>query len=138
MTTQTKTTTRLLWTAQVLLALLFAFAGVMKFVMSPEDMQQGPIALPLAFLRFIGAAEVLGALGLLLPALLHVRTELTALAASGLTVIMIGASVITVMTMGVAPALFPFIVCVIAAAVAVGRWQPLALRRARKPAWQIN
>src|SRR4051812_35813568 len=96
-----KTTNRLLWTAQVLVALLFLFAGVMKFIMPPEKMQEGPVVLPLAFLYFIGVCECLGALGLLLPGLTRVRTSLTPLAAAGLTIIMIGAVVVSIMGMGV-------------------------------------
>src|SRR4051812_22223827 len=48
------------WTAQALLALLFVFAGTMNFLMPAEKMQSGPIALPLAFIYFIGVMEVLG------------------------------------------------------------------------------
>jgi uncharacterized membrane protein YphA (DoxX/SURF4 family) len=124
-------TNRLLWTAQIILALLFLFAGVMKFVMPVEKMQ-GPIALPLAFIRFIGTAETLGALGLILPGLFHIRTALTPLAASGLVVIMTGATVLTIASMGVAPALFPFIVGVIATSVAYGRWRVVPLRDGRR------
>jgi uncharacterized membrane protein YphA (DoxX/SURF4 family) len=122
-----KNTNRLLWTAQILIALLFLFAGVMKFVMPVEKMQ-GPIALPLAFIRFIGTAETLGALGLILPGLFHIRTSLTSLAASGLVIIMIGATVVTLLGMGVAPALFPLVVGVIAALIAYGRWRVVPLR----------
>ena len=43
-----KVTNRAVWTFQSLLALLFVFAGSVKFMMPPEKMQ-GPIALPLAF-----------------------------------------------------------------------------------------
>jgi uncharacterized membrane protein YphA (DoxX/SURF4 family) len=117
---------RLLWTAQILLALLFLFAGAMKFVLPPEKLQ-GPIALPLAFIRFIGTAEVLGALGLILPGLLRIRVELTPLAAAGLVIIMTGATVLTVAGMGVAPALLPFIVGAIATTIAYGRWRVVPL-----------
>jgi hypothetical protein len=122
-----KTTDRILWTAQTLLALLFLFAGVTKLVMPIEKME-GPITFPLAFLRFIGVAETLGALGLILPGLLRVWTTLTSLAASGLVVIMIGATTITIVGMGVAPALFPLIVGLVAATIAYERWNPLARR----------
>src|SRR5215472_7107025 len=46
-----------LWTVQVLLALVFLFAGGLKLVL-PIEMLKGPIALPGAFLRFLGTAEV--------------------------------------------------------------------------------
>src|SRR5580765_2328124 len=94
-----KTADRLLWTAQVLLALLFLFAGIMKLVMPIEKMQ-GPITFPISFIRFIGIAETLGALGLILPGLLHIRTVLTSVAAAGLVIIMIGATAVTIIGMG--------------------------------------
>src|SRR5262245_9248240 len=73
----------LLWTIQGLLALLFLFAGVMKLVM-PIEMLTKDTTLPGLFLRFIGVAEVLGALGLILPGLLRIRPGLTPFAAAGL------------------------------------------------------
>jgi uncharacterized membrane protein YphA (DoxX/SURF4 family) len=59
-----------LWVVQVALAALFLFAGGMKLVLPLEKMA-GPPALPGALLRFIGVAEVCGALGLVLPGLLR-------------------------------------------------------------------
>lgn len=116
---------RCLWTAQTLVALLFLFAGSMKFVL-PAAQMQGPVALPIAFLRFIGVCECAGALGLLLPGLLRVRTSLTPLAAAGLTVIMVGATVISAVG-GVAMAVLPAIVGVVTAAIAYGRARVLPL-----------
>jgi len=87
----------LLWVLQVLLAMLFTFAGVMKFVMSVEEMTK-QIALPGWFLHFIGVAEILGAIGLVLPGILRIRTGLTPLAAAALAVIMIGATAVNLKT----------------------------------------
>src|SRR3982751_2377006 len=101
-----QTANRLLWTAQIVVGLLFLFAGSMKFIMPPEKMQQGPVVFPLAFLYFIGACECLGAVGLLLPALTRVQTFLTPLAAAGLTIIMIGAVAVSVLAMGPAAGIF--------------------------------
>jgi len=107
-----------LWTVQVLLAALFLFAGVTKLVM-PVEALTAQSELPGGFLRFIGAAECLGAIGLILPGVLGIRRELTPLAAAGLVVIMIGA---TVLSLGQGPlALIPFAVGVLAAFVACGR-----------------
>ncbi len=110
-----------LWTVQALLALTFLFAGGMKLVISTEDLTKD-FPLPGLFLRFIGACEVLGAFGLILPGLLRIRRGLTPLAASGLVIIMIGATVITIASMGVAPAVIPFVVGLLAAFVAYNRW----------------
>jgi|ERR1043166_2173495 uncharacterized membrane protein YphA (DoxX/SURF4 family) len=111
-----------LWIVQALLALLFMFAGVMKFVMSVEEMTK-ELPLPGWFLHFIGVCEILGALGLILPRLTGIRPSLTPLAAAGLVIIMIGATVITIMTNGIAMALLPFVVGILAAFVTYGRWR---------------
>ena len=63
----------LLWVIQGVLAALFLFAGGVKLVLPVEAMQQGPVPLPEPFLRFIGVAEVCGALGLILPWALRIR-----------------------------------------------------------------
>lgn len=98
-----------LWTVQVLLALLFLFTGGVKLAL-PVEMLTKQMPLPGWFVRFIGAAEVLGALGLVLPGLLRVRQSLTPLAAAGLTVIMAGATVLTLAHGGAATALAPLVV----------------------------
>ena len=99
----------LLWTIQGLLAGLFLFAGGAKLAMPVAVLEQ-TTKLPGAFMRFIAVAELLGALGLVLPGLLRVTPGLTRLAAAGLVIIMIGATILTAATQGIAPALFPFVV----------------------------
>ena len=80
--------------------------------------------LPGLFLRFIGVAEVLGAIGLILPGLLRIRPGLIppgrrrpgdrhAIGATGLT-LAVG---------DVAMALIPLVVGLLAAFVAYGRWR---------------
>src|SRR5512135_882625 len=116
-----------LWIVQALLALLFLFAGGMKLVLPIEEMTK-EIAMPGWFLRFIGVAEVLGAIGLVFPWLLQLRPGLTPLAAAGLVIITVGATVTTLMTDDVLMALFPLAAGVLAAFVIYGRWW-LAPRR---------
>src|SRR5215203_2554794 len=100
-----------LWIIQGLLALTFLFAGGLKLILPLEVMtEQMPLSLPGLFLRFIAVAEVLGAIGLILPGLLGIRPGLTPLAASGLAIIMIGTTVITLAGGNVARALIPFMV----------------------------
>lgn len=112
-----------LWIIQVLLALLFLFAGVTKFVIPIEEMtKQMPVALPGLFLQIIGVFEVLGGLGLILPGLLRIKTWLTPLAAAGLTIIVIGATVIS-MKLGFAAAFLPLLTALLSAFVAYGRWR---------------
>ncbi len=115
-----KSANRLLWTAQIVLAALFLFAGVSKLVM-PLDAMQGPIALPGLFIRFIGTVETLGALGLVLPGLFRIAQLLTPLAACGLVGVMTGATVLTILGMGVLPSLVPFVVGLIALSIFYGR-----------------
>ena len=111
-----------LWVVQGLLAALFLFTGGMKLVL-PLEALKGPVPLPGWFMRFLGVAEVLGALGLILPGLLRIRPGLTPLAAAGLVIIMIGATVINLMGGGVVPALISFVVGLLAAFIAYGRWR---------------
>ena len=113
--------TYVLWVVQVLLALLFLFAGVSKLIMSIEEMTRD-IHLPGPFLRFIGVVEILGAIGLILPSWLRIRPGLTPLSAAGLVIIMIGATVLS-LTLGITLALVPFVVGLLAAFVAYGRWK---------------
>jgi DoxX-like protein len=115
----------LLWMVQGLLAVIFLFAGGMKLIL-PLETLKGSMPLPGLFMRFIGVAEVLGAIGLVLPWLLWIRPILTPVAAGGLVIITTGATVITLLGGGVAPALFPLIVAVLSASVAHGRWRPAA------------
>ena len=125
--------TYILWIIQGLLALIFLYAGGIKLVLPIEVMtQQMPVPLPGAFLRFIGVAEVLGAIGLILPGLLGIRPGLTPLAACGLVIIMIGATVLTLAGFvpgGVALALIPLVVGILSAFVAYGRWRLAPYRR---------
>ena len=118
---------RLLWIVQALLALLFLLAGGTKLVMSAAELT-GQTSIPAGFLRFIGVLEILGALGLVLPGVLRIRTALTPLAAAGLSIIMIGAVVVTIQTMGAAVATLPFVTGALALFVAYGRWRLAPLR----------
>ena len=111
-----------LWIVQALLAALFLFAGVMKFVM-PLDQLEAQAGMPGLFLRFIGVLETLGGLGLILPGLLRIRPGLTPLAAAGLVVIMIGATVTTILSGQILASLMPLAVGILAAFVAYGRWR---------------
>ena len=114
-----------LWIIQVLLALLFLFAGGTKLVLPIDVMKSmgspNQVILPGLLIRFIGVCEVLGGLGLILPGLLRIRRGLTPLAAAGLVLIMVGAVVLTFIGDGVRPSVFPLLVALLLAFVAYGR-----------------
>ena len=120
MSISTKQRGAVLWVIQGLLAALFLFAGGFKLAL-PLAALAKVSPLPAPFLKFIGACEVTGALGLILPGLLRIRTDLTPLAAAGLVIIMTGATVATVATQGVAPAALPLAVGILAGVVALSR-----------------
>jgi len=114
---------RALWIVQFLLAFLFLFSGVMKFVMPVDEMLQGmPEALASgAFIHFIGVCEILGGIGLVLPALLRIKPGLTPLAAACLVIIMIGAVIVSLPQGPVAA--IPLVTGLLAGFVAFGRWK---------------
>jgi len=113
---------RALWIVQGLLALVFIVAGGVKLVMPLKALTE-QLPLPGPFVRSIGAAELLGAIGLILPGVLRIRPALTPLAAAGLLIVMIGATAFTLWNAGTAPAMFPLAVGLLSAFVAYGRWR---------------
>jgi hypothetical protein len=85
-----------LWVVQLLLAVAFGFAGVMKSAAPIADLVEKmvwPGALPEGLVRFIGISELSAALGLTLPSLTRIKPGLTPLAAAGLVVVMALAAV---------------------------------------------
>ena len=122
-----------LWIVQVLLALFFLMAGSSK-LMTPVDelaQQMGwvndfPTWLP----TFIGAVEVLGALGLILPAATRIQPILTALAADGLATIMLLAAIFHISRGEFGPVGLNVVLLLLAGFVAYGRWKlaPIAPR----------
>ncbi len=121
-----------LWIVQGLLAALFLFAGGVKLVMPIAELEN-QTGMPGWFLQFISVAEVLGALGLVLPGLLRIRPGLTLLAATGLVIIMLGATVVTLASGALAAALMPLVVGLLAAFVAYGRWRLAPPHGASRP-----
>jgi hypothetical protein len=111
---------RALWIVQGLLAALFLFAGGMKLI-TPVEVLSVMSPFPGEFIRFIGLCEVLGAVGLILPYALRILPGLTALAAAGLVVIMVGATVTTLAIGGGVLAAPTVVLGVLASVVALGR-----------------
>jgi putative oxidoreductase len=82
-----------LWIVQILLAVAFGMAGFMKIITPVEQLAEGGMTFVadygMGMVRFIGIVEVLGAVGLILPAALRIRPVLTPLAAVGIAIIMV-------------------------------------------------
>lgn len=123
-----------LWVAQVLLALMFGAAGVMKLMTPIADlgaMMNWVTVSPEALVRFIGFVELAGALGMILPALTRIMPFLTPLAAAGFAVIQVLA-IGTHASLGETASSLPINLVLLALAlfVAWGRWQksPIAPR----------
>jgi hypothetical protein len=106
------------WLAQLLLAALFFLHGLILLVL-PAPMRRQMASLPGGppFFRFIGVAEVLAAAGLTLPTSTGIMPWLTPLAAAGLLVIMVGATVLHLRRMAYAQAVGDSVVLVFAAFV---------------------
>jgi hypothetical protein len=118
--TSTKRTNIRLWATQGALAALFVFAGSGKLFGSSEAIAETS-DFPVLFLRFIGACELLGAIGLIAPWALRIKPGLTPLAAAGLTIIMVGATVTVAFTMSPALALVDLAFAVALVSIVVGR-----------------
>ena len=117
-----------LWVMQGVLAVMFLLAGVSKLVMSAEQMAApGPIQFPVAFIRFIGVCEALGAIGMIVPWLTGIKPGLTPLAGAGLVVIMIGATVVNLVD---GPRGFAAVTIVLGALAATVAWQRSAMLKA--------
>jgi hypothetical protein len=104
---------------------LFLFAGGMK-LLTPIEALSMMSPFPGEFIRFIGICEVLGAVGLILPYALRILPGLTALAAAGLVVIMVGATLTTLALGGGLLALPTLLFGLLAAVVAYGRRSPVS------------
>jgi uncharacterized membrane protein YphA (DoxX/SURF4 family) len=115
-----------LWVAQGLLAVAFLAAGATKLWQPKEKLAQNNMAWVEDFsqgaIRLISAAEVLGALGLVLPALTGVLPWLTPLAALGLALLMTGAAYTHLRRKEGSAVVPPTVLLLLAALVAVGRF----------------
>jgi hypothetical protein len=88
-----------LWIIAGLLAAVFVFAGANKLFIPREKLARAPgggwvLDFSAGFVKALGAVEILGAVGLILPALLDIAPVLVPLAATGLATIMVGAAIV--------------------------------------------
>ena len=119
-----------LWAVQVLLALAFLGAGMLKLI-TPIGLLASRVdwvgTVPATLVRFIGVSELLGALGLILPAATRIKPVLTGLAALGLTVVMVLAVGVHVARGEGTLFALPLLLGVLAAFVAWGRLTQVSL-----------
>lgn len=118
------TSNTLLWAVQGFLALFFVLgSGAPKLLLSAEALPM-PIPLPQAFTWFVGTAEVLGGLGLVLPSVLRRQRHLTPVAATCLVILTLCAATYQVLAQQPANAVFALVIGVLCATVAIGRARP--------------
>ena len=120
------------WIQQGVLALVFLFHGIL-YAFGPEPLvrsmrKQGKWpAIPTWFRVFIGVAELLAVVGLVVPGVLHLFTFLTPLAAAGLVIVMLSASIYHFRRREVAALPVVGGLLVLTVIVAILRWQVVAL-----------
>jgi putative oxidoreductase len=104
-----------LWALQALLAIMFAMAGLAKVFGDPPMVEMfATIGIGQWFRYVVGALEIAGAVGVLIP-------RLSGLAALGLIGLMAGASLTNVLVLGTSP-LLPVTLMLVSVLVALGRW----------------
>ncbi len=117
-----------LWILAGLLAAAFAAAGAMKLAQPKAKLAASGMAWTEDYsdgaVKGIGALEVAGALGLILPAALGVATVLTPLAAVGLALVMAGAVLVHLRRKESSAVGAPLVLGVLALVLAVLRFGP--------------
>ena len=89
-----------LWIIAGFMAIVFLVAGANKLLIPQKKLAKAPgggwvLDFSAGFVKALGAVEILGAVGLILPALLDVAPTLVPLAALGLGLVMAGAAIVT-------------------------------------------
>lgn len=112
-----------LWILQVVVGAMFVLAGVNHGFRQEQSRQKiaWMQALPKGLLTFIGTAEILGGLGLVLPMLTNVLPVLTPVAAIGLAIIMLLAMVFHLRRGEYAGVIVNLVLGLLAAFIAYGR-----------------
>ena len=112
-----------LWVLQVLLALAFAAHGFLLLAPPPDMLKLMNESMSTGFRLFLGAAEVLAAIGLILPGLTRIQPWLVWAAAVGIMIVMISATVLHISRNEVSAAITTFILLIMATFVAYMRWK---------------
>lgn len=125
-----------LWILQVLLALIFAAHGWMLVSPPPELLPIINQEMGVPFRLTLGFAEILGAVGILLPAITRILPRLTAVSAACFAFVSASATVWHMVRGETSSAIITTVLLVLAAFVAYGRWrlQPIPPKRVSVPA----
>ena len=119
-----------LWIIASVLALAFLAAGLMKLSQPREKLAASGMAwagdFPAGAVKAIGAVELLGAVGLVLPAVLGIAETLAAWAALGLALTMLGAGAVHLRRKEAKAVPVNLVLLVLATVVAWGRFGPYA------------
>jgi uncharacterized membrane protein YphA (DoxX/SURF4 family) len=117
-----------LWIIAIVLAVAFAGSGLMKLVVPKDKLVTAGQGWAQDYsstnIRLIGLVEVLGAVGLVLPAALHIAPILVPLAAVGLALVMAGAIVVHARRKEPMNIVVNVVLIVLAVIVAWGRFGP--------------
>jgi len=119
-----------LWVLQVLLALAFLAAGVMKASQPINNLKKNMSwveSTPVWGVRTIGILEILGGLGLILPAVTRILTWLTPVAAIGLALTMIGAIILHIRLNETNRVVAPIVLLLLALIIVYGRFAVVPL-----------
>jgi uncharacterized membrane protein YphA (DoxX/SURF4 family) len=114
-----------LWVFQILVALVFLATGIPKVMLTKEKLERRMDWVkeaPVSTVKIVGVLEILGAVGLIFPALSGILPWLTPLAAVGLTLTMIGASVTHIRQAEYSKLWLPISLLVLAVFIAYGRF----------------
>ncbi len=125
----------ILWVLQLFLAVVFAWHGWMYLTWSDSTEKRlakrnlggKPLGLKPTFRTFIGACELLAAVGLILPGLTGILPWLSSLAAVGLTVVMIAAVAFHLSRQEKSTAVIGLALSVLCVIVAYGRFTVVPL-----------
>ncbi len=115
-----------LWILQLVLAAFFAFVGGLKtFTAMPEIVETLPWAadVPVWVVRLAGSSELLGAIGLILPALVRIKPVLTPVASGALGLVMAMAAVFHLVRGEYGNIVVNIVALALAAFVAYGRFK---------------
>lgn len=118
-----------LWIVAGLMATVFLFAGSTKLFIPRKTLAKAPggdwvLDFSPGFVKALGAIEILGAVGLILPALLDIAPVLVPLAAIGLATIMVGAAIVTYRHHEFKHVLVNLVYLALLVVVALGRFGP--------------